>query len=73
MSKKQAESGLVAKNKTDALEVRLNPKEKKAFRDAANIAGLPLSAWVRERLRRSATRELEEARQPIAFLEDVEL
>jgi hypothetical protein len=55
--------------KGDYLDVRLEPAEKAAFRLAAEIAGLPLSTWVRERLRRVARRELEEANQPIAFLE----
>jgi uncharacterized protein (DUF1778 family) len=50
------------------LDVRLEPDEKQAFKDAADVAGLPLSTWVRERLRRSATKELEAANVPIAFL-----
>jgi hypothetical protein len=55
------------------LEVRLEPVEKQAFRDAANAAGLPLSAWVRERLRRVARKELEEIGQPIAFMQNISL
>jgi predicted HicB family RNase H-like nuclease len=54
--------------KTDNMLVRLQPTEKEAFQDAADIAGIPLSNWVRERLRRAAIRELEAASQPIAFL-----
>jgi len=50
------------------LLVRLQPAEKEAFQDAADLAGVPLSTWVRERLRRAAVRELEAAAQPIAFL-----
>jgi hypothetical protein len=44
-------------------------KPKIAFRDAARIAGIPMSAWVRERLRRAATRELEDAGREVAFLQ----
>lgn len=54
--------------KSDAMLVRLEPGEKSAFREAAQVAGIPLSTWVRERLRRVAIRELEEASLPIAFL-----
>lgn len=54
--------------KQEYLDVRLDAAEKQAFWDAANIAGVPLSAWVRERLRTAARRELIEAGKPIAFL-----
>jgi hypothetical protein len=39
-----------------------------AFRVAADLAGLALSAWVRERLRLAARRELEEAGKSVPFL-----
>ena len=48
--------------------VRVETKEKEAFKDAADLAGMPLSAWVRERLRQIALRELQSASRPIAFL-----
>jgi hypothetical protein len=51
------------------LEVRIQSAEKQAFKDAANLAGIPVSTWVRERLRGAAIRELEEAAIPIAFLQ----
>jgi hypothetical protein len=54
--------------KADYMQLRLAPDEKRAFNDAADIAGVSLSTWVRERLRRVARRELEEANHPIAFL-----
>ena len=57
--------------KRETLEVRLEPGEKEGFKAAAEIAGIDLSAWVRERLRRSARQELEEARLPIPFLAHV--
>jgi hypothetical protein len=53
---------------SESLIVRLETTEKEAFQDAAEIAGIPLSAWVRERLRQVAVRELQAAAQPIAFL-----
>jgi hypothetical protein len=54
--------------KADYLEIRLEVAEKRAFRDAAELAGLVLSAWVRERLRANARKELEGAERPVAFL-----
>lgn len=55
--------------KTELLQLRLNRDEKQAFQDAADLAGLPLSAWVRERLRKAARTELEGAGHKIAFLQ----
>jgi hypothetical protein len=49
-------------------DMRLELSEKEAFRDAANLAGLDLSAWVRERLRSAARQELGGAGRPVAFL-----
>lgn len=57
--------------KTDTLQIRLQPNEKEAFEKAAQLAGIAVSAWVRERLRRSAIRELGEAGQQIAFLQSI--
>lgn len=55
----------------DLLQVRLQTKEKQAFRHAAEVAGIPLSAWVRERLRRAAIKELEEVGRRAQFLADL--
>lgn len=52
------------------LEVRIDESEKEAFKDAAELAGIGLSTWVRERLRLIAIRELENAGRRIAFLND---
>jgi hypothetical protein len=54
--------------KAEYLDIRLGAAEKQAFRDAADLAGLDLSAWVRERLRGVARRELEAAGLSVAFL-----
>lgn len=63
-----------AESRRDAsLLLRLQAAEKAAFQDAAEYAGVPLSAWVRERLRRAAVRELEAADIPIAFLKEAKL
>jgi predicted HicB family RNase H-like nuclease len=57
--------------RSEALLVRLESTEKEAFKDAAELAGVPLSTWVRERLRQVAVRELENASRPIAFLKRI--
>jgi hypothetical protein len=54
--------------KTDLLKVRITPHEKDAFQEAADLAGLSLSSWARERLRRVVIRELEDASRPIPFI-----
>lgn len=56
--------------KTMTLQIRLQPDEKEAFEKAAELAGIALSAWVRERLRRAAIRDLSEAGLQIAFLQN---
>ena len=55
--------------KSEFLKIRLGPEEKRAFQDAADLSGVALSAWIRERLRKAARKELEEAGQQIAFLQ----
>lgn len=54
--------------KSKVILLRLEPGEKEGFRAAAELAGIDLSAWMRERLRRVARHELEEARLPIPFI-----
>jgi hypothetical protein len=50
------------------LMVKRDLREKRAFRDAAALAGVPLSTGVRARLWQVAVRELEAAARAIAFL-----
>ncbi len=57
--------------KTVTIQVRLSVPEKLGFEQAAELAGIPLSAWVRERLRLTAIRELEGAGQRIPFIPEV--
>ena len=57
-----------SKAKAEYLDIRLEVAEKAAFLNAADLAGVPLSVWVRERLRRAARKELEEGGQSVPFL-----
>jgi hypothetical protein len=59
--------------KTESIEIRVQPDEKDAFRGAAQLAGIPLSAWIRERLRIAAIRELEGAGLSVPFVRPVPL
>jgi uncharacterized protein (DUF1778 family) len=58
----------LAKGKDEYLELRLDAAEKQAFKDAAALLGMSVSVWVRDRLRRVARKELEDAERPVAFL-----
>ncbi len=58
--------------KAQILQVRLEPSEKEGFDAAAELAGLPLSGWVRERLRLAARSELEGYGKPVSFLKKSE-
>jgi hypothetical protein len=53
---------------TRTLDVRVAENEKDAFRAAAELAGMPVSMWVRTRLRAAARKELDQAGKPVAFL-----
>ena len=57
--------------KTESVELRVSESEKRAFREAADIAGLPMSAWMRERLRRAAAKELESQGRQIPFYQQL--
>jgi len=56
------------KVKSGRLNIRLSETEKAAFNDAAELSGLELSAWIRERLRTVARKELESVGREVAFL-----
>jgi hypothetical protein len=59
------------KEKSKIIQVRVTPEEKTGLVEAAKISGIPLSSWVRERLRLSAIRELEGAGRRVPFVESV--
>jgi predicted HicB family RNase H-like nuclease len=56
------------KAKGELLQVRLEPSEKQGFSEAADIAGIALSAWVRERLRLVAREELGRLGRTVPFI-----
>jgi hypothetical protein len=60
-------------DKQRVLQIRLTEAEKQAFNEAANLAGIPLSSWVRERLRLASIRELENAGRKIPFVKPIHL
>jgi len=51
--------------------MRLTKSEKDGFDTAAEIAGIDLSSWARERLRNAAISELQRASRPIPFLKPI--
>ena len=59
--------------KTELAQLRMTTAEKRAFQEAANLSGISLSAWARERLRLAATRELETAGLSVPFIGRVPL
>lgn len=56
-------------DRDELLKVRVSKKEKQGFAEAAKVAGIPLSAWARERLRRAAVMQLEEANMDVPFID----
>jgi len=59
--------------KHEVVQIRVSDDEKQGFQCAADLAGLSLSSWVRERLRLAAIRDLESAGQKIPFISPVVL
>jgi hypothetical protein len=59
--------------KSQFIKIRLAPEEKQAFQQAAELAGIALSAWMRERLRLVAIRELEGAGYSVPFIQRIPL
>ena len=55
--------------KDQVVQIRVTASEKAGFVEAAAMAGIPLSSWVRERLRLTAIRELENAGRKIPFID----
>jgi uncharacterized protein (DUF1778 family) len=59
--------------KHEIVQIRVSDQEKQGFQLAADLAGITLSSWVRERLRLAAIRDLESAGQKIPFVPPVAL
>jgi hypothetical protein len=59
--------------KDRVLQIRLTDDEKAGFETAAELAGIPLASWVRERLRLAAIRDLESAGIKIPFVKAIEV
>jgi hypothetical protein len=55
--------------KTELLQLRLDAIEKESFQKAAELAGVALSGWVRERLRKAARLELQDAGEKVPFIQ----
>ena len=55
------------------LDMRITDSEKQAFKEAAELAGLSLTSWIRERLRTSSRRELVDANRQVPFLKEISL
>lgn len=49
--------------------LRTSPDEKEAFERAAEISGLSLSAWIRQRLRKASASELKSNGEKAKFLD----
>jgi predicted HicB family RNase H-like nuclease len=44
-------------SKSDSMKLRVQPEEKEAFQQAADLAGVSVSSWIRERLRRASSKK----------------
>jgi hypothetical protein len=69
MKKRGRPKSPIGKVKGEYMELRLDAAEKEAFASAAEVAGMSLSGWVRDRLRRASRKELEDMNLPVAFIE----
>lgn len=56
------------RSKVELLQVRLESNEKQGFTEAAELSGIALSAWVRERLRLAARDELGRVGRAVPFM-----
>ena len=53
--------------RTELLQLRVRPDDKRGFQEAVALAGIPFFAWVRERLRTAAIRQLEGSGRHVPF------
>jgi uncharacterized protein (DUF1778 family) len=59
--------------KAEIIQIRLTPSEKTGIAQAAALAGISVSSWVRERLRLAAIRDLESAGLRVPFVDELPL
>jgi hypothetical protein len=59
--------------KDQVLQIRVSDTEKQGFQAAADLYGIPLSSWVRERLRQAAIHDLWSTGQRPPFIEPLPL
>lgn len=57
--------------RNNQLLIRVSSLEKEGFEKAAEISGIGLSAWARERLRSAAIQELQAVGEKIIFLNPI--
>jgi hypothetical protein len=55
------------------IQIRITEAEKRGFQASADVSGIPLSSWVRERLRQAAIRDLESTGQRAPFIDPIPL
>ena len=53
--------------------IRLSEDEKKSFEMCAKLAGVPLSSWMRERLRADSVKELRNVNIRAPFIDSLEM
>lgn len=53
--------------------IKLSESERDGFKRAAEIAGVGLSAWARQKLRSAAIKDLQEIGEKIPFLEPLKI
>jgi hypothetical protein len=61
----------IAMKREFQLLLRLSEEEKRAFSESAEVAGVTVSAWMRQQLRRSAAQELARVGKKAPFLKPV--
>ncbi|MBF9252161.1 hypothetical protein I2I11_02535 [Pontibacter sp. 172403-2] len=59
--------------KENQILIRVSALEKEGFERAAEIAGIGLSAWARQKLRSAAIQDLQNIGEKIPFLEPIKL
>lgn len=59
--------------KDSQVMIKVSEDERDGFKRAAEIAGIGLSAWARQKLRAAAIKDLQEVGEKIPFLQPVPL